>query len=255
VQCEVAEDCVARGFPADSICEQQLCIAPPVDPVWGCLGSVEEPVIIPGETYTVSMVILDAITNMPPAGFSGRVCAALDLNCDAPVIDSLTADAEGRITFEVTAGFQGYVEANATDMMPALLPIGPVVANTPDVVEQVHLVRTSIVEAFATMSGTTLDTTKGHMLGLLVACNAMGRAGLSFAYEPTSGTPFYTIGFTPDTTATETDEAGRFGVLNLESGFVTFSAIRNETEETYGEVRTLIRPGILTYVGVGPTAM
>ena len=44
-QCETTADCEARGF-AGSVCTNSVCEKAPVpvvDPVWGCLGNVVEP--------------------------------------------------------------------------------------------------------------------------------------------------------------------------------------------------------------------
>jgi len=50
-----------------------------------------------------------------------------------------------------------------------------------------------------------------------------------------------------------TDESGRFGVMNLDPGFVTFTSTVGPDGEFIGEKRTLMRPGILTYLGVAPS--
>src|SRR5690348_10127953 len=49
-QCVMDKDCAARGF-ASAVCTANVCKA--VDPVWGCLGQVVEPVPDPTKTVTL----------------------------------------------------------------------------------------------------------------------------------------------------------------------------------------------------------
>ena len=116
----------------------------PVDPVWACLGNIEEPMPVPGETHTVSFSIVESITRVAPAGLTARLCAQVDVNCDAPLEEGLTPGADGDITVTVPSGFQGYLETDAPDLMPSLLLVGPVVNDSPDVGAEVRLERTAM---------------------------------------------------------------------------------------------------------------
>ncbi len=254
VQCETAEDCLARGFPTATICQQQICATPPVDPVWGCLGNVEEPMAMPGTFHNQTMLIVDALTGVSPPGLTLRICSSVDINCDSPLEENLTPDAGGYVHFTVMSGFLGYLETDAPDIMPSILPIGPVVDDSPETGETIQLVRTIVVEAIAGTAGIEIDPTKGHVLSLLGGCDGLGHAGVSFTHQPSDqGTPFYLIGNSPDTMVPVSDESGQSGILNVEPSFVTISTTREETGQFIGEKRVLIRPGHLTYAGILPT--
>lgn len=256
VTCEVSQDCVDRGFPIDAVCEQQLCVAPPEDPIWGCLGMVEEPMPTPGAMHNQSMLIVDALTGVTPPGLTLRLCSAADVNCEAPLEEGLIPDADGYVNFTVLSGFEGYLETDAPDIMPAILPIGPVIDDSPETGEKIQLVRTFVVESIAAAAGVEVDPTRGHSLGLLGGCDGLGHAGVSFTHEPADeGTPFYLIGLSPDLEATSSDASGQSGVFNLPPGFANLSSTLEATGEGVSEKRILIRAGTLTYAGLLPTPM
>lgn len=253
VQCETTEDCIARGFPADTLCQQQVCVAPPFDPIWGCLGMVEEPVVVPGETHMYSQLVVDALTSLPIPAMAARLCSSVDINCDAPLVDVVPVDADGRMQVTVPSGFLGYFEITAADFMPTLLPIGPVVADTNPAAEKIQLARTVVVDSLARAAGFEVDPIKGHALSLLAACDGFGRAGVSFSHDPATGDEFYLIGLSPDQAAVASDDSGNSGVFNVEPGFVNLTSTRHETGEFVGRQRVLIRAGHMTYTNLSPT--
>lgn len=253
IQCEVAEDCVARGFPATALCEQQLCVEPPFDPFWGCVGNVEEPVVIPGETYTVAFRLTNALTNIPPPELTARLCAAVDLNCSTPLQEGLTIGPDGLLQFTVTAGFQGYLETDARGLMPAIVPFGPVVADSNESGDALGLTPGFVVEALANAADIEVDPATGVLLSVLTACDGIGHSGISTAYVPATGVPFYLLNLSPDQMTTSTDESGQAGVLNIEPGSVTITSTREETGDALGELRVPIRAGTITYAAVVPS--
>ncbi|RLB50931.1 MAG: hypothetical protein DRJ42_17885 [Deltaproteobacteria bacterium] len=254
VQCEAAEDCIARGFPTDTRCNQQVCEAPPYDPIWGCLGMVEEPVAVPGETHMYSQLVVDALTGMPIPSLTSRLCSSVDVNCDAPLVEDVPITADGRMEVTVISGFRGYFEMTADGFMQTLMPIGPIVKDSDPGAEKVQLARTVVVESVARTAGFEVDPTKGHILALLASCDGFGRAGVSFSHDPASGDQFYLIGLSPDVTAPASDESGNSGVFNMDPGFVTLTATLHETGEFIGLQRVLVRAGSMTYMDLGPSS-
>ncbi len=227
----------------------------PVDLIWGCLGNIEEPMPVPGETHAMSFSIVDSLTRETPAGLTVRLCAQVDLNCDAPLEEELTPGADGHITVTVPSGFQGYLETDAPDLMPSLILVGPVVNDSTDVGEEVRLERTVVVDSIARAADIPVDPTKGHIFSLLAGCDGFGHAGVSFTHEPTaSGEAFYLMDLGPDQDAPSSDESGQSGIFNLDPGLVTITTTRAESGEFIGTKRAPIRAGFMTYVTLSPTA-
>lgn len=250
VQCDTDEECAARGFD-DSICEAQACVPRPVDPVWGCLGNIEEPVITPGATHTVTFQFIDALTRLPPDDIEVRLCTQLDLSCMSPMVAGIELDAEGHGAVDVPSGFQGFFELTSSTTLPAIVPVGPVVADAES--PTVEIVAGFVVTALADTAGVTLDLEKGIVLMLLTGCEPSGRAGVSFSADVEADS-FYLYSLNPDTLALESDDSGQGGILNLEPGFVTLTTTRFETGEFIARRRVLVRSGTITYRTMFPTA-
>lgn len=250
VQCRIDDDCIALGF--DAVCTDQLCVPPPIDPVWGCLGMLEEQMPEAGVTHTYRQQMIEVISGTRPRGLEVRLCSAVDLDCATPVIDTIASDDDGFVEFSVMSGFVGYLEVTSDLTMPVIVPIGPIFEDI-DMVEPIELVAEFVVQSLADAAGFEVDTTAGHALLLLAACDSIGRAGINFTLEPSDGVPFYLIGETPDELATMSDETGNAGVLNVPPGFVTFQSRRVDGDQFVSSRRVLIRQGTLTYVGMTPT--
>lgn len=250
-QCETIDDCVMRGF-VDATCEEQVCVERPVDPVWGCLGMIEEPMPTSGATHVVTNLIVDAITGTPPPGLTVRLCSAIDLNCESP-FQADVPHTNGSVSVTVPSGFQGYLEVASDTTMPAILPMGPVVEDQL-ITEEIQLASEAIVGILASTAGFSVEPGKGHVLNLMTGCDGMGRAGVSFVADSDAGTQFYLLDLAPDTEATESDESGNGGILNLDPGFVTIQTTRVSTGEFISAKRVLIRDATITYIAMTPTA-
>ena len=121
-QCAVDADCARRGTAfAGMRCVDRVCVgasdgggdvaadAPPADPVWGCLGSVVFPPPAKAKVK-VTIPFVELVQKTPVTDIKVRVCARLDVGCANPVAPLKTPGADGRVTFDVDANFDGFAE-------------------------------------------------------------------------------------------------------------------------------------------------
>jgi hypothetical protein len=71
---------------------------------------------------------LTRLDGTPRPGLLVAVCAAGDTVCSAPLTTGITDD-HGRVTLEVSAGFDGYYQITGADIRPTLLYLAPYVTS------------------------------------------------------------------------------------------------------------------------------
>jgi hypothetical protein len=85
-QCVITDDCMTPDRMSPTVeCVAGFC----VDEKWGCIGKPDDRTRVPGETGTLEIPLLNALTQTPlsNAAWQVRVCKApeLDLNCEHPI--------------------------------------------------------------------------------------------------------------------------------------------------------------------------
>jgi hypothetical protein len=248
-QCNVDEDCVARGPEyMGGHCADKQCLP---NPKWRC-----EPVPLPepGATTDLTLPIIDAlqltlIPNVPVVA-----CTKLDYMCSQPVTKATTnMDGEAKIT--VPANFAGYVQStersdynNGLYFLPPQLPPDGRLRNFP-------LIRSGVtLNALAAALGSTLDPTRGHIM--LVAEDCMGNAlpGISFTTPQADAKTiqFYIRDQVPQTGLKDTPPEGDGGFLNLPVGTALVVAKDVKTGIELATVTTLLRAGFISMTYIRP---
>jgi hypothetical protein len=223
-QCQKTADCTARGF-AGAVCVDQVCEKPVVvvDPVWGCLGHVVEPV--PDPTKKVDLSVNLTFTDQSPVTMATvDVCDKLDVGCTGTNPDfpkGLSPDANGRVGLSVIQGFDGFVRVTGPQIIDSRVFVGrPII--TPPSVKAVRLLQPSEYDILAAFAKQTVDPTRGTAILLAVDCKGLAVGGVHFETPNADAMSqeFYLINQAPTTppTATATDVDGFGGFFNLPVG-------------------------------------
>ena len=163
-QCETTPDCATRGF-TDAVCTNHVCekIVVPPDPVWGCLGSVVQPVPDTSKKVELSVRLTFAADKSPVAGAMIDVCDKLDLDCTGKNPDSpkgLTSAANGLVTFKVVQGFDGFIRVSSPEIVDSRIFVGrPII--TPPLVKEVRLLSSNDYQTLVSYAKETYDPTRG----------------------------------------------------------------------------------------------
>jgi len=261
-QCDAPEDCAARGF-AEATCVNSVCVArAPVgaDPVWGCLGHVEEPK--PDTTKTLELNIrLAYATDGEPLPETGvvDVCDKLDLMCtgdDPDFPKGVHPGTDGMVSLTLRQGFDGFVRITEESIVDSRVYVGrPIVV--PPKVGEIQLLRPSEYEILATIADKPADPTRGTAILLAVDCSGDAASGVRFECPNADGQSqeFYLINQGPvkPPTATATDVDGFGGYFNLPPSAAVARAFRDEDDTYIGESSFQVLGNTLSYVLVAPT--
>lgn len=272
--CETDADCEARGPDfAGAVCVDRLCQPPAEpqggggagggaggqggapDPRWTCLGEVQWPEPVPGDTVSYSMQVIELNTQEPPADLQVLVCNALDIECVAPVAGPLVVDGDGWMTVELDNGFTGYFDVTSPSTMPAMLfQTKPITEDVSDPLP-IQILTPQTLNLLALVGGYEVNEERGHALVLTSDCNGDIAAGvqLSTDSEDPEIEGFYLINEYPSLTATATDQSGNGGFINLPPGWVSVISTVEATSEHIGSTRFTVRAGTIAYLSAMPT--
>lgn len=256
-QCKVDADCQPH-LPGGT-CSAGVCVKP-VDPVWGCLGNVVEPLPDPTQKVTITEQLTDT-SQAPVTDATIDICAKLDVDCtssDPNYPKGLHPDAQGSLTFSVIQGFDGFIRITATSFMDSRVYVGrPVV--TPPAVKSVRLIQTSEYGAIAGFAKQTVDPTRGTAILYAVDCSGLAAGGVSFASPnaDANSASFYLINQLPTLppTATSTDKDGFGGIFNLPTGPAVATTTRASDQRPVGQSSFAVLANTISYVQIAPTPM
>jgi hypothetical protein len=255
-QCETAKDCEARGF-SGAECTDNVCVQ--VDPVWGCLGHVVEPV--PDETKEVefSFRLTFASDKGPVTTATLDICDKLDLQCavmSPHVPKGLSPDADGMVSLHVRQGFDGFLRVKGPEVMDSRIFVGRPIL-TPPTVKEVRLIRPQEYTYLVGFANEEVDSTRGTAILLGVDCQFLPVSGVRFESPnmDAKSKDFYLINQLPTSppAATETDVDGFGGILNMAVGSAIVRSYRADDEVYIGEATFHILASTLSYVQVAPT--
>ena len=219
---------------------------------WACIQGSRQPVPPPEErpetvTYTVSIV--DWVTNEAPPGLQIKVCNRIDGLCAEP-LSTFTPPPERRISFELPARLEVYLEIVAEGTVPATFYFdGPVVEDR--VGGLIQLLRfTTAVGLAQQFLGTQLDPTTGVLSLRSHDCNGAITGGAVFALEPNVGVPFTLINGAPSLSVVPTDASGLAGFVNVpEGGFLARGFVADDERE-FGLANFSVKPGWFSLVEI-----
>jgi hypothetical protein len=261
-QCEADADCADRGFEG-GICQNAVCVEPTiVDPVWGCLGNVQEPTPDPSQSVSLSIRLSYANGNqdLPPSA-TIDICDKLDVNCavDSPDFPkNLHPGSGGIASLTVKQGFDGFVQIRDTSIVDSRVYVGRPLIVAPSITE-IQLLRPLDYETLAIVAGDGMmpDPTRGTAILRVADCQDSAVGGVRFeaTTADADSIEFYLVGQSPvkPPTATATDADGFGGFFNMPTGPVVAKAFRYEDDVFIGESSFQILADTISYVLIAPT--
>ncbi len=285
-QCTTDDDCAARGAAFESTtCVERVCAplpattaadadadasgpavdASPVDPKWGCIGSVKWNAQSESEQVLQRWRFVQLLSEAPIKGLRVRACSRLDLQCDRPVVEA-DSDERGYVTMNVPKYFDGFVLVPAPPSLPDLMPTINYVLPPPEtsmnpteeiaINRSIHLATTNDFNVLLVLAGSSADAAHGHLLGHAIDCAGAAAAGVflhsDLADDKT--VPYYVeSGGFPSVTATETGPGGESGFMNLPPGSRKIdSFVRELGNKRMASQTALIRAGYVTHIAFLP---
>lgn len=230
-------------------------------PDWSCVGNVKP--LLPLEssgTALYATTLLDIATLAAMADVTIKACARTDMNCTAPLDETITnMDGGFDLTLPLeaaTTGFDGYLELTGGEAYPTLAFFNPPVRADFTPVNVLGITEANF-DLFALASFVTLDPERGHMGGLVFECGNCVAAGASLASEDAdeaSTRVYINDQFVPVQGALETYSNGAGGWFNVpaESGMATMSATLVDTGDLIGSETVLVRAGYFSFTTFVP---
>ncbi len=253
VQCESDSDCADRGFEG-AACVDHVCQDVSASGDWGCLGSVQWPSAGSGK-MTLSVMVIDVITEQPPTDLEVKLCPKLDVECTNPSDSDQRFNEQGMLEVTVNAGFDGYLEMTSPTITPSLFFVTRPVWEDTVVPGVLPVVSPEGFDGIAQAIGTTRDPEMGHTFVVAANCNGEPAAGVRFEVgdENEKTAPYYMINNAPVGSQTSTDAAGNGGFLNLDTGFASITGYVASSGALIGESSFIVRAGAVSYPRIIPT--
>ncbi len=278
VEKDAADDTSTAG-PRDAAVETTTVISPrdgggdaAAVGAWDCLNQLPEE-LDPDLQVDVKMQVMDAIQPSTAAGavdggsdldtvtgawlpgVSVRVCAVLDPDCQNAPKAVLTSEA-GIAEFDLTGDFAGFFDLRRSDLVPATLYPGHLLAGQKTASVPAYGIRPTAFQDLAMSAGTTVilgaDAGVGHAVVTIYDCQDHQAQGVSLTYSPSDprAVPFYFNGGLPSADATETDGYGLAGIVNVQTGTLMVKATLAANMTPVGSATFDVRPGALTFAWI-----
>lgn len=277
VQCNVDSDCAGRGLGA-ATCANAVCVsaadasladaAPesaPVDPKWGCLGSIKygtQDIEAPKVLFRQRFVRF--LGEAPVTQMNVSACGRLDPDCAVPLGTATTDDA-GYLNLMVPKFFEGYLSLSPPStfatMVPSLVAVIPPPEKDADPAAVIpgrlaaHLTSNGEINALLQGIGASVDPALSNILGLAVDCQGNPASGVSLRIEvkDKKTVSYYTdYTGTPSVTAQETADRGEGGFVNTPTGPVTIEATVTSLNKRLGRYTVITKAGHITYLPMSP---
>jgi hypothetical protein len=244
--CSLDADCKTAAAPR---CMHSECVASVVAERFLC--TAEEV----NQTYAnvhYSFQVLEFVTRKSPEGLVVLACRGNDVLCTDPSARFEDTTGSGLVELDLPFGFLGYFEVKSKVTMPALSYLTkPLTADLRD--RDLQVASESTVIALASVAGVEFDPTKGIAMVEAFDCGKAPAGGVHFTESKGGATAFYLVNHVPNSEVTvsvydELNNVADGGFVNLQPGFVTFSASYGVDGPLLGEFNAAVRASTVTYL-------
>lgn len=244
-KCTDDRDCTNNNAPR---CFNGSCESRELAERWICQA---EDTMIRSATVRYSFRIVDFLSGIPPKNIVVKACRNNDVGCETPVSTFTDMEGTGHAQFELTAGFLGFFDIRS-DSMPTLLYVTkPIYKNTLN--RDLPVLSAGTVQLTAAYAGVKFDSAKGLALLEAIDCSETPAGGISFKVNDSNANQFYLVDQAPSLEATVTmyDEktnSANGGFINVQPGFVTFSAFLGVDGLKLGSFNAQVRANTVTFI-------
>lgn len=213
---------------------------------WSCLGTERAPTPVPGAlgpSIVYSLRLIDLATGNAMSDATVRACGLTDVNCDAPVTDTIEVDEDGWANVPLTANFRGYLEIESPTAVPYLMPLPD---NGLRTMRDFPMAMISLQSFGALLSALRLESNPNlGAIGMRAFdCRGQPAEGVVMR-SSTGGLPWYFEDGLPNTERDMTDAQGLGGYVGSAPGVTLF-----ETELSDGTPMSskslIVRAGWMT---------
>lgn len=243
--CSSDGQCKQAGAPR---CLRGTCVSTELAERWIC---EDEPEPSSSERIRFSFDVMEFVARAAPANLVASACRNNDPSCSEPLAVFTDSEGTGHVELELPNGFLGFIQVES-DALTALSYITKPLRN--DLQGRVLQVSAmSTVDLLSTIDGTVFDTTKGIALLEAFDCSGSPSGGVHFQESRGTAHPFYIVNHTPNSDVTSSvydaeNDVADGGFINVDPGFVTFSARLGVDGLMLGEFNAQVRPRAITFV-------
>jgi hypothetical protein len=234
-----APRCMRGSCVSDALAERWLCPQP------------EEADEESSSIVHYSFKVVEFVSRKSPGHVVALACRINDVSCTDPVDRFEDKTGDGLVELTLPPRFRGFFEVRS-DALPALSYLTkPLTHDLRD--RDLQVSAQSTVDLLAMIDKTVFEPDKGIALVEAFDCSGTPAGGVHFQESRGTSKPFYIIDNTPNSDATlsvyDADhDVADGGFINVEPGFITFSAHWGVEGPLLGAFNAHIREGTITFV-------
>jgi hypothetical protein len=243
--CVRETDCSA----ATPRCMRGTCVSQDVADMFLCRPPADPPIDAAPVKYKFK--VIEYVMRVPPANITAKACRGNDVKCTNPIMPVSIAQDTGTVEFLLPSGFLGFFEV-LSDAVPALSYLTkPIQVDTVD--RDLQLSSPQTFMTFAMLDNAEIDDTKGVALLEAFDCQGKPVGGVHFESSVAGVRPFYIVNHVPNSVATVSsldpvNDVADGGFMNVQPGFVTFTARYGVGGPELGKFNVSVRPNTFTFV-------
>lgn len=224
------------------------CVSDAIADRWSC-AAPEAPQTSGSVQY--SFQVVEFVSRMPPGNVVVLACRTNDVKCANPVARFDDETGDGFVELTLPSGFSGFFDVQS-DALPALSYLTkPLTRDLQD--RDLQVASRSTLELLATLDDTVFEPEKGLALVEAFDCSGTPSGGVHFQESKGTAKPFYIVNHIPNSDATvsvydEVNGVADGGFINVEPGFVTFTARWGVDGPILGEFNAHVRESTITFV-------
>jgi len=238
--------------------DDQLVEASSLAQAWSCLARNDElratPVFsgaAPRVVYSIQVIDLSSGDIYPDARV--RACGLTDVNCEAPVSDTLPVDSQGWVDIPLFRDFVGYLEITSPQIVPSMFYLTqPVLPQAPTEFP-LTMVSLASIGPLTQLVGVDLEPGTGIFATRSFDCEGNTASGVTLVSEA-DGVPWYFVDGLPSSMASATTADGIAGLVNVPPGLVLFETLAPDGSSVAGRQSLVVRPNWLSTAFMRPSA-
>jgi hypothetical protein len=192
---------------------------------WSCLAtprSTADPLVLGSTNVTYTMFVADTVSRQPPPGLVVTACSPLDIDCGAPVADSVPPGTDGKVRLSLPQNFSGFFLVTSSETVPARLLIdGPITGDM--AAPPMLVIGQAALQTLTQTQNVNIQPGTGNLLLRAWNCDQMPATGVQFSSDH-GGVPFSFVSSVPVVGQTVTDDDGAGGFLNVAPGVAIVKA-------------------------------
>jgi hypothetical protein len=244
--CTKDSECTAKNTPR---CMNGACVAEDIAQRWACDTSPAPDTGTGTIQYTFH--VLEFVSRQPPGNLTVNACRENDVECTKPVAQFTDTQATGDVRLELPAGFLGFFDVRSDALSALSYLTKPLYVDTQD--RDLQVVAPSTLEILSSVAGVGFEPAKGLALVEAFDCTGTPSGGVHFLESRGTATPFYLVNHVPNKDATisvydTVNNVADGGFINLQPGFITFSAQLGVDGIALGSFNAHVRANTVTYI-------